>query len=210
MIFNNKFNKEKIFCIGFNKTGTTTLEKVFKSFQYNLGNQERAEQLLNEYSKRNFRPILDYCCSADAFQDVPFSLPHLYVYLDQFFSKAKFVLTVRDSEEQWYNSITKFHSKKFADGNRIPNYEDLKKAFYRNPNFVYESYELIYGTDVPPYDKERFCGMYNNHIASVRYYFKHKPNFIEINVSNNDDYFRLADFLKKKPIDSGFPWMNKT
>ena len=68
--------KEKIFCIGFNKTGTTTLLHTLKELGYKMGNQARGELLFFDWYNRNFNPIVKYCKTADAFQDIPFSLVH--------------------------------------------------------------------------------------------------------------------------------------
>jgi hypothetical protein len=42
-------------------------------------------------------------------------------------------------------------------------------------------------------------------------YFRSRPEkLLVINVSNDNDYLRLCDFLKKKPFHKTFPWENKT
>ena len=55
-----KKNKTKIFCIGLNKTGTTTLESVLKEFGYTLGNQVTAELLLEAWFARDFNQIIAF------------------------------------------------------------------------------------------------------------------------------------------------------
>ena len=69
-----KKNKPKIFCIGFNKTGTTTIARVLKDFNIKLGNQPEAEMLMPNWFDRDFKAIINYVKSATAFQDIPFSL----------------------------------------------------------------------------------------------------------------------------------------
>lgn len=127
---NGKY-KNKIFCIGRNKTGTTSMLHVFKEFGFKLGHQPTAELLLKDYIARNWKPILDYCQTAQAFQDAPFSWPETWKQLVKRYPDARYILTYRD-QEAWYNSITKFHSKKFSDGLRTPSKEDLKMAKYRS------------------------------------------------------------------------------
>jgi hypothetical protein len=207
----NKFQLEKVFCIGFGKTGTTTIEKVLKDLGYRLGNQAKAELLTYDYDTRDFGKIAAFCHSADAFQDLPFAAEFLYVYLDQVFPNAKFILTVRNSPEEWYSSLTRFHSKKWADGNRIPTKADLLNANYRTSTFSYDTKKILFNTgDENLYDKERLIYLYNRHVDSARDYFRTKNNFIEINVSNDKDYLRLATFLNKTSIGISFPWLNKT
>jgi len=202
MLFKN--TKPKIFCIGFNKTGTTTIKKTLNEFKFKLGDQIKGELLIFDWYKRDFKKIIKLCKTADVFQDVPFSLPFTYIILDQYFKNAKFILTERDSQEQWYNSLTKFHSKLFSDGLAIPTCKQLKEAEYRYKGFIYQTFKLIYNTqDDDLYSKETLINLYNN--------FKSRPEkLITINVSKKNDYFRLSEFLNKKPLRDDFPWKNKT
>jgi len=41
-------NSPKIFCVGFNKTGTTTLEATLKEFGYFMGDQVKGELLIKD------------------------------------------------------------------------------------------------------------------------------------------------------------------
>lgn len=204
--------KTKLFCIGLNKTGTTTLKTVLKSFDYSLGNQITAELLLEAWNARDFKPIIKYSKTAEAFQDIPFSLPGTYQALDENFKNAKFILTERDSAEQWYKSLTKFHSKLWADGERIPTTEDLKKANYRAPGYTYRANRYIYNTpENDPYNKALMLKFYNAHNQAVKAYFKSRPEkLLTINVSNASDYAKLCLFLNKPVSATDFPWKNKT
>jgi len=210
MIFKNK--SPKIFCIGAGKTGTTSVEKALLDLGYKLGNQANAELLLDDYLKRNFKAILNYCKSAEAFQDAPFCFQHTYQYLDQNFSNAKFILTVRDSDEQWYQSLINFHSKLFADGERVPTWEDLKNASYRYKGYAAEVRKKVYGIleNEDPYDEQKLKNYYNTHNSSILDYFRYKSNFLLINVAKEDAYINLCEFINKKALYETFPWENKT
>src|SRR5690606_32146124 len=106
--------KQKIFCIGRNKTGTTSLAAEFKELGYPVGHQRTAEKLIDYYIANDFQPIIDYCRSAQVFQDAPFSWPETYKYLDEAYPNSLFILSVRDNAEQCYNYLTKFHSKLYG------------------------------------------------------------------------------------------------
>lgn len=205
-------SKPKIFCIGFNKTGTTSLEKVLKDFRIKLGNQEEGEMLMNNWFDRDFKTIFKYVKSATAFQDIPFSLPYTFITLEQKFPNAKFILTVRDDAEQWYNSIVKFHSKLWSFDESIPKEHELKNASYRCKGLAYEYIKQVFNTpDEDLYNKSILIKTYNQHNNLVKDYFRaHPKKLIVINTSNRDDYFRLCDFLKRKPLQDNFPWENKT
>lgn len=83
------WDKKKIFCIGRNKTGTTSLAKALKNLGYRVGKQGKAERLLDDWGRRDFRQIVRYCKWADAFQDVPFGLDYSYQVLDYAFRGSK-------------------------------------------------------------------------------------------------------------------------
>ncbi|NNK80793.1 MAG: hypothetical protein HKO93_04780, partial [Flavobacteriales bacterium] len=67
------FKSSKIFCIGANKTGTTSVEKALIDLGYRMGDQKKALHLIEDYKRREFKPIIRFCKTADAFQDAPFS-----------------------------------------------------------------------------------------------------------------------------------------
>ncbi|WP_225035551.1 sulfotransferase [Winogradskyella sp. SM1960] len=205
-------NKPKIFCIGFNKTGTTTIAKVLNDFNFGLGNQEDAEVLMPNWCNRDFKTIINYAKSATAFQDIPFSLPYTFIVLEQKFPNAKFVLTVRDNDEQWYNSMVNFHSKLWSDGEKPPGLRELKNATYRYKGLAYDYIKQVFNTpDDDLYNKATLIKKYNDHNSFVKDYFRAQPEkLIVINTSNQKDYFKLCEFLKKEPKHDNFPWENKT
>jgi len=204
----SEFEAEKVFCIGLVKTGTTSLERALKDLGYRLGNQHQGESLFPAYAARNFRPIIQFCLTADAFQDAPFSFPFTYLALDQSFPNAKFILSVRDSADQWYRSLVRFHGHLFAGG-RIPVKEDLIRSNYCYPGFVWDSFQVLLN---PPeddaYHKPTLMSYYERHNAGVRDYFRCKTNLLEINVSDKGAYQRFCKFLGKKPVAEDFPWLN--
>ncbi len=207
-----KNKDKKVFCIGRNKTGTTSLELGLKNLGFRLGNQRAGELLIEAWAERNFKPIIELAYTADAFQDIPFSLPYTYQALDQHFPNAKFILSLRDSAEHWYSSMVRFHSKLWADGVRVPTTEDLKHANYIRKGYPYQARQLIY--DVPlddPYNKQCLFEHYYRHNENVRDYFRHRPNkLIVVNVSKPGDYNKMCNFLGKEPVGNDFPWLNKS
>lgn len=209
-IFLNK--KAKIFCIGANKTGTTSVEKSLRDFGFKLGDIPTGELFFEEYSKRNFDPIIKFCKTAEAFQDAPFSFPYTFIPLDQAFPNSKFILTVRDSDEQWYSSLIKFHSKIHSKNGNVPTEEDLKNSVYRYKGFAWDVRQKVFGiqSGEDVYDKQKFLDYYNNHNRVVQDYFKFRKNLLVINLSNKDSYLKFCKFLNKKPLYDEFPWENKT
>jgi hypothetical protein len=206
-------NKTKYFCIGRNKTGTTSLKQAFNDLGFIVGNQTVSEKLYDIYFfQDDFDKIISYCKTAEVFQDVPFSYFKTVPYVDKAYPNSKFILTIRDTPEQWYNSITKFHAKKFGKNGRIPNLEDLKNATYLRKGFMYNTIKAHGTNDQDPYNKEIMISHYNEHNRDVIDYFKNRPNdLIVINLSVEGAYQKFSEFIGVDcAIDSNFPWENKT
>lgn len=124
---------KKIFCIGRNKTGTTSLAQALTDLGYRVGDQRTAELLMEDWGQRDFKRIIQYCHTADAFQDIPFSLRYTFQAIDTAFPGSKFILSVRDSADQWYQSLVRFHSMRLENRTgirRVPSIEDIKEDTY--------------------------------------------------------------------------------
>jgi hypothetical protein len=207
-------NYEKIFCIGFGKTGTTSLGNLLSLFGFRVGNQAVAEVLSRDWLiHKDADRIIRYCYTADAFQDAPFGYPELYKELDVAFPGSKFILTVRNSPEEWFESLVRFHTKLFSsDPERPPTKEDLENANYRYKGYMLESQVLLYGyPKTLLYDEEVYKSHYIKNNSDKREYFKSRPHdFIEINVAIKDDFCRLCEFLNIETNLTDFPWLNKS
>jgi len=204
-------NPPKIFCVGMNKTGTTSIDAALRSLGYCVAPQAPAELLIHEWAKRDFAAIIEFCHTADAFQDIPFSLPYTYQALDMHFPQSKFILTVRSSSEEWYRSICTFHGKLWNNG-QIPQVEHLKAAKYRYPGYAYEAFKYVYNTpDDDLYNQSMLITFYEQHNAAIIEYFRYRPDdLLILNVSQPNAYHQLCDFLGKPRVNADFPWENKT
>src|SRR5690554_2509952 len=191
-------NKPKVFGIGRNKTGTTSLKSAMSNLGYKIGNQRTAERLTAPFwSKRNFKPIVKYCKSAEFFQDTPFSKPYTFIALDQAFPGSKFILTIRHNPEQWYASVTRYHAKLWGKKGRIPTKEDLMDAPYIYKGWAWEMNRLSNLTpENDPYNKDILINAYELYNNQVLDYFRHRPeDLLVLNVSQPRAYGKLCEFL---------------
>lgn len=205
--------KPRIFGIGANKTGTTSLKAGMQELGFIVGDQHTAENLIDDWAKRDFKRIIKYCKTAEFFQDVPFSLPYTYIVLDQVFKGSKFILTVRNSPEDWYNSLVRFHSKIWGKGDGTPpNKQELQEAFYIYKGRPWHVNRLIGITPVEDlYNREILISAYVNRNHSIKEYFKHRPDdLLILNVADENAYTDLCSFLGVKKKRDSFPWENKT
>lgn len=203
--------KQKLFCIGHNKTGTTSVTKAFEEHDFIVGYERSGEMLIDAYANGNFHKIITFCKSAQVFQDAPFSWPHTFKHLEAAYPGSKFILTVRDSAEVWYNSIVKYHGKLWGNGNIPPTAEDLKNTVYRRKGWMWDMVNTVYKTtENDPYNKKQMISVYENHNQSVRDYFENSDRLLEINLKHKDAYKRFCNFIDVEQKGDAFPWVNKT
>lgn len=201
----------KVFCIGFNKTGTTSLSQIFWNNNFSVAPQEPFEYNLESYFYKNYSTyinmIKDDYYSDTLFQDVPFALPDFYKTLDKEFPNSKFILTIRDNEDEWYNSLIRFYKSGFL--------------FFNQPKiisgYVYEGIVFKYLTKAlnspktHPYDEISLKNSYLNHIKDVKTYFKdRKDDLLVINLKDKDVIFKLEHFLDIKFNNKEIPHLNKS
>lgn len=203
--------KRKFFCIGRNKTGTTSLARAFKDLGFFVGNQGEAERVTQTcYLDKEFGPIIKYCETAQVFQDIPFSLPETYKYLDVAYPNSKFILTIRDDPEQWYRSYIRFHMKIHGQGH-LRTAEDLRSATYIRKGWPYEMIKLHGTPDEDIYNKEIMIRHYNNYNDEVLEYFKNRPaDLLVLNIAEANSYQQFIHFLQVESSYNAFPWENKT
>ena len=205
--------EEKVFCIGRNKTGTTTMARALAELGYRVAPQRYAELLSDDcYLRGRFGPIVSYCEYYSAFQDIPFSWPGTYQVMDEAFPNARFILTVRDTPEQWYDSVVRFQSKRFGISGRIPAADDLRASEYVRPGFVFRSKGVWGLGESDFYDRDALIGSYVEYRDEVERYFERRSDkLLKVNVARPEDYRRLCGFLGRDPVRShGFPWENRT
>jgi hypothetical protein len=206
----------KVFVIGRNKTGTTSLKEALTMLGYWVGNQRTAELLMEDWGKRDFRRLIRYCHSADAFQDVPFSYHYTFQALDAAFPGSKFILSVRGSADEWYQSVVRFHSmrlKKRTGENRIPTLDDIRQDPYVYPGYLWRVRELVGVTQgsTEPYPENELKHYYERHNAIVQDYFRNRPNdLLVINVAESDSMRRLCEFLGHSDNQIEMPMLNKS
>ena len=202
--------RPKVFCIGRNKTGTTSLARALRDLGYRVGDQATGERLIRDYARRNFRPIVDYCRSADAFQDFPFSLPYTFQAVDYAFPGSRFILSVRDDADEWYRSLIRFQQKRLGVHDKITK-EHLVNDPYRYRGFMWDANRIIYDTpEDDPYDEAILKQHYLRHNQAIVKYFQFRADLLVINLKEPGSYGRFCAFLGVEPRYAEFPWLNRS
>lgn len=201
----------KIFCIGSGKTGTTSLGAALQSLGFHVGDQAQGELLLEAWGEREFDPIIEYCGTAQAFQDFPFCLDHTYEALDEAYPGSKFILTVRNNAQEWHDSLVRFHTK-IIGKRRLPTPHDMKVFPYRFPGWIWRVHRLIYGiNEATLFDPTIYKAWYEAHNASVLKHFAGRPNdLLVLNVGELSAMPRLCAFLGVERRGVEMPHLNSS
>ncbi|MCI5060005.1 MAG: sulfotransferase [Alphaproteobacteria bacterium] len=174
----------KIFCIGFQKTGTTSLGKALGMLGYDVcgpigvTNPDIDRKALAWAVER----VPDY----DAFQDNPW--PLLYQELDRLYPNSKFILTTR-KPRSWLKSMRQYFG----------NYEAAAESW-------------IYGDGITPLKNPLKClRRFKRHNREVRQYFKDRPDqLLEIDFSKGHGWNEICEFLGCTVPEQPFPRSNKS
>lgn len=171
--FLKKKNSPKVFCVGYVKTGTTSLNKALNILGY------RSVRLLNgciepqegwiEYIKK---------CNYDAFTDYPMFEGNLFQKIDVAYPNSKFILTERDLES-WKKSYQHFYqtsiktvekeSKIFKNHNKI-----VKQYFKEKPH------QLLILRISKGDGWEKLCRFLNKPIPNKPFPHKNKGKYISV------------------------------
>jgi hypothetical protein len=202
----------KVFCIGANKTGTTSMFLEFHRMGLKTNKRrDGAPELVKYYLNGNFDEIIKFCEKYEAFQDVPFSLPNTYKYLHESYPDAKFILTLRDSPDVWYGSLIRHYSQVFGKNGKIPTKQDLKNHGWTHLSWMWELNRLLYDTpEEEPYQKDKMIEWYNTYNKNVIDYFKDKENFLVLNLKEKESYKKFTDFLEIESPFKTFLHANRT
>lgn len=200
----------KIFAIGFNKTATTSLSSFLQKNEFLVAPENPFEKLLDFYLEKDFESITETINTKfsqfQVFQDVPFSLPHFYKTLYKKFPDAKFILTVRNNEDDWYYSLLNYHKSLFGD------ITEPEKILYIKEKWIYNLLTKVYNApESNPYDYTSLTRSYLNHNKEVRDFFSDKKGqFLELNLSNSNSVNKLEKFLNTTFNYREIPHLNKS
>ena len=177
----NKLHKPRVFCIGWHKSGTSTMGHALYELGYSVlgARLDMAQPLLNG----NIDPVIQLAGQFDALQDVPWAA--LYKELDQAYPDSKFILTVRD-EKAWLHSA----SKHFKDTD-IP------------------LHEWLYTDGVLLGNESLYLKRYRRHYREVNEYFKGRDDLLTMDLAKGDAWEKLCSFLDEPIPHIAFPHANK-
>jgi hypothetical protein len=173
--------QQKVFCVGFQKTGTTSLQYALSLLGYRVAGIFSVKDL-NDFDQARAH-ALDLMQGFDAAGDNPWSV--LFRDLDVAFPGSKFILTTRDPN-RWYESACEHFG---AGGTQIR--------------------EWIYGAASPKENRTAYIDRLERHAAEVRTHFAGRTaDFMEFDVAKGDSWGKLCNLLGKPVPRRNFPRLN--
>ena len=188
----------KVFCIGFYKTGTTTLFEALKLLGLRTVNGDKpgsypgaddGETLIRQIDAGDYRlPTFDLF---DAFTDNPYFMIWREIYAQ--FPDAKYILTVRD-DQRWIDSCVRFYANRRIRPMRV----------------------WMFGPHADPSRSEAsrvtWLEAYRAHNAAVRAHFagRGRDRYLEIDLVSKPRWDELCAFLGRPVPDLPFPHANPT
>lgn len=127
--------KEKIICIGLQRTGTTSIGAALRYLGYNHLSYNKNHNNLR--IQNDVPALMKIVAKYESFDDNPWC--HLYKEIYEEYPDSKFILTKRKSAEIWYNSICNLHDILGPRKGVIPPYnrkDELVKEYTSHNNEV--------------------------------------------------------------------------
>jgi hypothetical protein len=185
-------NRSKVFGIGFQKTGTTSLHHFLRRLGYSSIHWPHVVAGIN-YEKlcipavQDRRQVVGLLSPLfegfDAFTDVPF--PGLYRELFEIMPDSRFILVERDPD-QWWESLSRHWRLTASRARRLDPYEYL----------VYNLYSSKELECVMQEDREMMKEIFQAHSDSVRSFFHSQGGrVLAVNLEDPEKGERISRFL---------------
>lgn len=190
--------KQKVFGLGFHKTGTQSLDEALKilGFKTIHGDPRKAphggtegSKLLDEYIRQGnyYLPTFDLY---DAFTDNPYF--SIWKEIVQMFPEAKYILTIRD-EKKWIKSCVQYYQ-----GRRVRTMREWMFGQHADPSKNKES-------------ENAWLGAYRRHNPEIMEYFKSAgKDLLIMDITRGDGWNVLCPFLDRPIPSVPFPHRNNS
>lgn len=197
-------SKEKIFCLSFQRTGTTSVGQFFKDFGYRVAGYDAERS--TTWSKLRFLGDLDAIFHSSAFkknqvfEDNPWFEEDFYKILFHRFPNAKFILFTRDANK-WFDSMAN-HSYGKTLGNTFRHVKNYRREIefyekYTNQNY-YENLHVIDNLlDLNESHREHYTSIYRRRNKEVIDFFNYvSPKSLFVGkLEDPDKWQKLGGFF---------------
>jgi len=174
----------KVICVGFHKTGTSSMGKLFRTLRLSERGayKTRDTAFVDKLAKGDLEELFRIVDGVDAVRDNP--RPLFYRELDERYPNSRFILTVREPQE-WIRSVVNHFGKQ------------------KNPDSPMRAW--IYGAGSPLGNEALYLERYQRHNREVQAYFRTRPEQLLVtDLSQGDAFSAICRFLGRRK-----PWFQK-
>lgn len=180
----------KVFCIGFNKTATTSVLEAFRILGLHPAASATTlpgdQRLIRSALQGDFQPLVEVARRYRSFKDRPWNIGTCYQAMDRAFPGSRFVLTLRD-EEAWWRSVHTWVTEVKPH---------LLKLYLRH-------------LQVSEFTREAFITGLRRRNEDIRAYFRGRDNLLELDPSSSRAWIDLCGFLGEPVPEGPFPHANR-
>lgn len=213
----------KVFGIGANKTGSTSLHAIFHATGLKVCPQAEAEITSRALTRGKLDPLRKVVDRYDAFQDVLFAIKSTYAQLDALYPDSRFILTWREPDI-WFESFRNHNLRQLrltADHGAITagDFEGKDYLYAGHRLFKFESdWLLTVGPDYAlrsdwglSFDRDHFIGLYTRRNEEIVRHFSQRPgDLLVIDITKEHSTRKIVDFLElPSHLTIQTPWLNK-
>lgn len=177
----------KVFCVGLQKTGTSSLTVMLNKLGYDIVGYQQFRQFADDPNltlEELETHALSVAQTKTAAKDTPW--PVLYKSLDRAFPGSKFIHVIRNPES-WIKSA-------------VNDFGETHNEIHR----------AIYGVPYPKGHEDIWLEYYNRHNQEVAEYFSDRPDdYLQMALETELSYERVCTFLGKPIIDAHVPKANR-
>ncbi|WP_306115422.1 MULTISPECIES: sulfotransferase [unclassified Roseovarius] len=180
--------KKKVFCVGFHKTGTSSLGVALEALGYSVASFRPFQQMANSDHVELHEVealALEVAAQHDAAKDSPW--PILYEMLDASFPGSKFI-HIQRNRDKWIASAV--------------------SDFGTHPNAIRQ---LIYGSSHPGGNEAAWLERYDRHNREVKEYFAGRDaDFISLDLDAGEvNWENVCGFLGEPVPNVSWPHANQ-
>jgi len=176
----------KVFCLGFQKTGTNSLQQALEVLGVKpVGGYDQFRDIAHNHDltwEQVEERALAEAKNFAAFQDMPW--PLFYKKFDEIYPNAKFILMIRETES-WVNSC-------------VNDFGTTQNVLRR----------LIYNVPHPVGHEDRYREIYDGHNAAVQEHFADRPGKLLVVKTGEAAWDKLCDFLDMPVPEVSWPRAN--
>lgn len=183
----------RIFGIGLNKTGTTTLGRALTMLGIPTIDYPTDARTLEQLEEGDYD--LDILKTYQAVTDTPVGF--FYPQLDRLYPGSRFILTVRD-KDAWLRSVRDHWPFVMEWG--------LHEETFRR--FTYYAFTAVYGAI--HYNEDRYSYVYDTYLDGVQRYFAgREDDLLVMDICAGEGWEKLCPFLGTAVPDAPFPHLNR-